>query len=50
MSRGCCVALPGGAIGYSVVCDCGVPDHTHLLFFHKRYGALDFALMLKLVT
>ena len=21
-----------GAVGWSAVCDCGVPDHTHLLF------------------
>ena len=27
-----CVALSGGAIGLSAVCDCGIPDHTLLLF------------------
>ena len=32
MSRDCCVALPRGAMGLSAVCDCGIPDHTHLLF------------------
>ena len=32
VSRGCCVALPRGAMGLSTVCDCGVTDHTHLLF------------------
>ena len=26
--------LPHGAVGWSAVCDCGVPDHTHLLFCH----------------
>ena len=24
MSRDCCVALPRGAMGLSVVCDCGI--------------------------
>ena len=24
MSRGCCVALPRGAMGLSAVCDCGI--------------------------
>ena len=36
MSRddgGGCVALPYGAMDLSAVCDCGIPDHTHLLFF-----------------
>ena len=26
----CYVALPRGAVGWSAVCDCGIPDHTHL--------------------
>ena len=26
------MALPRGAKGLSAVCDCGIPDHTHLLF------------------
>ena len=26
------VALPYGAVGQSGVCDCGIPDHTHLFF------------------
>ena len=29
----CSVTLPHGAVGWSVVCDCGNPDLTHLLFF-----------------
>ena len=33
VSHDCCVALPHGATGLSAVCDCGIPDHTHLLFF-----------------
>ena len=28
MSRDCCVALSGVAMGLSAVCDCG-PDHTY---------------------
>ena len=28
-----CLALPRDATGLSAVCDCGIPDHTHLLFF-----------------
>ena len=27
------MALPRGAMGLSAVCDCGFPDHTHLLFW-----------------
>ena len=26
------VVLPNGAVGWSAVCDCGIPDHTQLLF------------------
>ena len=29
------MALPRGAIGLSAVCDCGISDHTHLLFLKK---------------
>ena len=26
------VTLPhGGAVGWSAMCECGIPDHTHLL-------------------
>ena len=32
MSGDCCVDLPCGAMGLSALCDCGIPDHTHLLF------------------
>ena len=36
--RDCCVPLPRGVIGLSAVCDCGIPDHTHLFhFFIKPY-------------
>ena len=28
------VVLPHGAMGWSAVCDCGIPDHTHLLSYH----------------
>ena len=30
-----CLALPRGAMGLSSVCDCGISDHTHLLFLTK---------------
>ena len=30
------LALPHGAMGLSVVSDCGFPDHTHLLFLVHR--------------
>ena len=33
VSRDCCGALPRGAINLSAVCDCGISDHAHLLFF-----------------
>ena len=36
MSRGCCVALPRGAMGLSAVLIVVFPDHTHLFFF--TYG------------
>ena len=28
------MALPHGAVGWSAVCDCGIHDHTHLLFYN----------------
>ena len=31
VSCDCCVALPHDATDLSAVCDCGIPDHTHLL-------------------
>ena len=37
MSRDGRVALPRGAMGLSAVCDCSVPDHTHLLFSKTDY-------------
>ena len=33
VSRDSCVALPRVAMGLSAVSDCGIPDHTHLLFW-----------------
>ena len=39
LSYGCLVTIDNlicdsyyGAVGWSAVCDCGNPDHTHLLF------------------
>ena len=29
VSCDCCVALPGGAMGLSAVCDCGISGYTH---------------------
>ena len=34
----CSVTLPHGAVGWSLVCDCGIPDHTHLLFGKESNG------------
>ena len=28
-----------GVVGWSAVCDCGIPDHTHL-FFNTKYRQL----------
>ena len=36
MSHDCCVTLPHDAMGLSAVCDCGSPDHTHLLFLNMH--------------
>ena len=33
VSRDCCVTLPRSAMALSAVCDCAIPDNTHLLFF-----------------
>ena len=35
-SRDGWAALPRGAMGLSAVCECGIFDHTHLLFFKGR--------------
>ena len=35
MSSDFYVALPHGAVGWSAVCDCGIFDHTHLLFSYS---------------
>ena len=32
MSRDYCVAIPVGAMGLSAVCDCVIPNYTHLPF------------------
>ena len=29
----CSVILPCGAMSWSAACDCGISDHTHLLFY-----------------
>ena len=36
MSRECCVALPRGAIGLSVVCDCGISRSYSLSILNVR--------------
>ena len=33
------MALPRDAMGLSAVCDCGIPDNTHLLFLRKSEHA-----------
>ena len=30
----CSVTLPQGAMGWFMVCDCGIFDHTHFLFMY----------------
>ena len=36
MSRDGNAALFSGAMSLSVVCDCGISDHTHLLFLYSN--------------
>ena len=39
----CSVAFPHGAVVWSAVCDCGISDHTHLLFetvVHNHEGVI----------
>ena len=43
VSRDCCVALPHDATGLSAVCDCGISDHTHLLFYSNVPEVFFFA-------
>ena len=45
VSHDCCVALPHDTCttGLAVVCDCGIPDHTHLLFF--MYNSMESSLV-----
>ena len=39
MARGGCVALPGGTMGLSEVCDCSIfSDHTH--YFGTQFKTL----------
>ena len=35
LSSLCVVALPHSAVSWSAVCDCGISDHTHLLFSYS---------------
>ena len=42
MSRDCCAALPHDVQGLSAVCDCGIPDHNHLLFLQRNFEHLTF--------
>ena len=37
------MALPRGAMGLSAVCDCGISDHTHLLFLNRIVGKPNFS-------
>ena len=47
MSRDGCLDLPCGAMGLSAVCDCGIPDHTHLLFsFVEHFWFFVFRVIL----
>ena len=41
MSRDYCVASPLGAMGLSAVCDCVIPDHSHLLFLGVIHANSD---------
>ena len=51
MSRDCCVALPHGAMGLSVVCDCGILTILDFLRFCKTSNTFivfyDLILVLK---
>ena len=38
------MALSRGAVGWSAVCGCGIPDHTHLLFC--KWGIVVLFLLL----
>ena len=40
----CSVALPHGAVGWSAVCDCAIPDHTHLYFMLKRTRLVGYSI------
>ena len=41
------MALPRGTTGSSAVCDFGIPDHTHLLFFKHKTAHHQSKLALK---
>ena len=40
VSRDCSVAVAHDATGLSAVCNCGIPDHTHLLFMKSLPSTL----------
>ena len=40
MSRDCCVALPSGATGLSVICDCGISWSYSLTIFDSSVFTL----------
>ena len=33
----CFVDLPPGVVGWSALCDCGIPGHTHLLCSSQKH-------------
>ena len=41
----CAVALPHGDVGWSAVCDCLFPDHTHINFAQPADGHVFFFLV-----
>ena len=43
------VTLLHGAVGWSAVCDCVFPDHTHLLFLFYRLAWALYAVFFKLI-
>ena len=50
MSREGWAALPCCATGLSAVCDCGISDHTHLLFLgHGTIWCISFGYNLQII-
>ena len=41
-----CSFFSNGAVGWSAVCDCGFPDHTHLRFEGLKIITQSFCLIL----